>query len=77
MRTATKTVVIVGIIIVGLILMGLNMGLRESSGHKTPGPLGIVLVVGIIAAIRAVSKYKPEEETKKDVTADSQTLDKR
>ncbi len=77
MRKATKLFVIVGIIIVAIILFGLNMGLRESSGHKTPGPLGIVIVVGVIAAIGAVSKYKPDEEKKEDVTADSQTLDKR
>lgn len=67
--TLIKIIVIIGIILVAtLISMAMNGG---NSNSKAP----IFVVVGSIAAIGAVWKYKPD--TKKETTADNQELDKR
>ena len=70
-----KVVLIVGIFMVfGLITVALKGG---DNRPGVGGPIGIVLMFGMIAAVRAIWKYKPEKDSKKDTTADNQSLDKR
>ena len=48
---------------------------RQESGYKTPGLLSLVLLFGVIAAVRAVFKHKPEDDKKND-NNDKYKLDK-
>lgn len=72
MRTVTKLLVSIGIFLIGGLFITL---IGEATGRtKGGGPIGIVIMFGIIAAIRAVWKYKPEDESKTNV--DEQKLNK-
>jgi len=75
MTTVTKIgLTILAFLIGGVIIAGLN----EAQGTKSGGgPIGIIFIIGIGAAIRAIWKYKPESEKSKNTNADNQTLDKR
>jgi hypothetical protein len=75
MRTLTKIVLIVVIFMVfGLITVALKGGQNRPG---VGGPIGLILMFGVLAAIRAIWKYNPEKDQNKTTTADSQTLDKR
>lgn len=66
--TVIKFIVIVGILFAAtLFSVAINGG---NSNSKAP----LFVVVGVVAAIGAVSKYKPESS--KDSSADKQELDK-
>lgn len=70
-----KIILIIVVFLIGAVLITV---IGQATGHtKGGGPIGIVIMFGIIAAIRAIWKYKPESEQKKDTTADNQSLDKR
>ncbi len=74
MRTATKIIlIIVMFLIFGIITVALKGGENRPG---VGGPIGIILMFGFIAAIRAIWKYKPEAENKEESSADKQTLDK-
>lgn len=74
MRTLTKIVLIVVIFMVfGLITVALKGGENRPG---VGGPVGLILMFGVIAAIRAIWKYNPEKEQNKNTSADNQTLDK-
>ena len=74
MTTFTKVILIIGIFFVfGLISVALKGGENRPG---VGGPVGIILLIGVIAAIRAIWKYKPESEQKKETSADNQSLDK-
>lgn len=75
MKSATKIITIIGVVFIGGILIAF---LKESTGNsRGGGPFGIIIAFGIIAAIRAIWKYNPESENKKDSSVDNQHLDKR
>lgn len=70
-----KIILIIVVFFIGAILISV---IGQATGHtKGGGPIGIIIMFGIIAAIRAIWKYKPESDNKKDTTADNQNLDKR
>lgn len=75
MKSLTKIVTIIVVFLIGGLFITL---IGEATGHtKGGGPIGIIMLLGIIAAIRAIWKYNPEDENKKDSSADNQQLDKR
>lgn len=64
MRTVTKLLVSISIFLIGGLFITL---IGEGTGRtKGGGPVGIIIMFGIIAAIRAVWKYKPESENNND-----------
>lgn len=65
MSTLSKILVTIGIIIGFLLFFGILTAGRNNSGHSTPGILGIVLMVGLIAGLKAVWK-KPTPPDDKD-----------
>lgn len=70
MRTPLKIIVIIGIVILcSLIGVAMNGG---NGNNKAP----IFVVAGALAAIRAVWKYKPADETK-ETNVENQQLDKK
>lgn len=75
MRTLSKVgLTIVAVLIGGLIITALN----ESQGTKHGGgPIGIIFAMGMIAAITAIWKWKPDNEKKDNKPNDNQQLDKR
>jgi preprotein translocase subunit SecY len=76
MKTLSKILLIfLALMIGGIIIVGLN----EAQGTKSGGggPIGVILSIGIFAAIRAIWKWKPESEKKKDMSTNNQQLDKR
>ena len=73
MRKVTKVIMIVGVFLIGGLFITL---IGEATGHsKGGGPIGIVIMFGIIAAVRAIWKYKPENDNQ-DITSDKENLDK-
>lgn len=75
MRTLSKVgLTIVAVLIGGLIITALN----EAQGTKHGGgPIGIIFAMGMIAAITAIWKWKPDSEKKDNKPNDNQQLDKR
>jgi len=75
MSRIAKTIVIILILIIFIIIFGVINMSRQESGYKTPGLLSLVLLFGVIAAVRAVFKHKPEDDKKND-NNDKYKLDK-
>lgn len=75
MKVFAKAIVIIGIIIFFLFIWAFLLMSRQNSGHITPGPIGLILLIGLIAAIRAVIKYKPQQDNtaNKTVTKSERT----
>ena len=65
MKQTTKIIVIIAFAFVFFLVFGLIVATRKSSGHSTPGAFGFILLVGLIAAIRAVWKYNPNKKDDK------------
>jgi len=75
MRTLSKIgLTIVAFLIGGIIIAGLN----EAQGTKHGGgPIGVIFAIGMIAAVTAIWKWKPDSEKKDNKPNDNQQLDKR
>lgn len=72
MNKTAKVLVTICIIFVFFILFAVLVGTRESSGHRTPGFLGIILFAAVYGAIRTVWK----SDKKDDNNSDSSMLQK-
>ncbi|MDQ0110508.1 hypothetical protein J2T02_005660 [Chitinophaga terrae (ex Kim and Jung 2007)] len=74
MRTLSKIgLTILAFIIGGVIIAGLN----EAQGTKSGGgPIGVLFSIGLMAAITAIWKWKPESERKGNKPDNNQQLDK-
>ncbi len=66
MSKLAKTLSIIGLILVFFILFGVISGMRQADGHKTPGIFAFILMLGLIAGIRAI--YKSGKKSDKDET---------
>ena len=73
MKTSSKILVTIGIVIAFLFFFGLVTAASKSSGHSTPGVLGLVLGFGLLAGLRSVWKKDDKGNDKND----SHQLDKR
>lgn len=69
MQKSTKVIVTIVAIVLCVILHAVVTGIRSDAGHSTPGFLGIILVVALIGALRAIWK-------KSDSNDDNTTLQK-
>lgn len=56
MSKFAKILVTIGVLFVYFLLSAVAVGVRESAGYKTPGFMGIILLVAVIGAIRAIWK---------------------
>lgn len=65
MSQLSKIIVTIVAIIIFFLLSAAVTGMRSEAGHSTPGILGVILLVGLIGALRAIWK-KPKDEDKKD-----------
>lgn len=75
MRTVTKIgLTFLSIMIGGLIITLLNeaQGIKRGGG----GPIGVIFTIGMIAAITAIWKWKPQSEQKENKPTNNQKLDK-
>lgn len=54
MSKASKIIVTIIIVVVFLVLDVIIVGTRSDAGYSTPGPLGLIIFLGLIGAIRAV-----------------------
>ena len=72
MNNIVKVLVTVVVILLAITLFAAVVGTRESSGHKTPGILGIIVFAGTFGAIKAIWKKdkKSDDDSKnKDNTS--------
>jgi hypothetical protein len=76
MRRLTKIgLTILAFLVGGFIITGLNQAQGTKSGG---GPIGVIFTIGMIAAITAIWKWKPESDKKDDNNkGNNQQLDKR
>lgn len=74
MRTLSKIgLTFLALIIGGVIIAGLN----EAQGTKSGGgPIGVIFSLGMLAAITAIWKWKPDSEKKNENNKDNNQLDK-
>ena len=70
MSKTSKILVTIGIIIAFLFFFGLLTASRSNGGNSTPGIFGIILLVGMIAGIKAVWKKEKDND-------DNHQLDKK
>lgn len=66
MNSFAKLLVTIVVIVLFLALFGALVGVRESSGHSTPGFLGVILLLAVIGAVRAIWKSGKNDEDKND-----------
>ena len=76
MRIVIKIVLIIASFMLLIIFTAL---LKEGTGNqRTGGSLGIVVMIGFVAAVRAIWKYNPEkEESNREEDNDKYKLDKK
>ncbi len=65
MNKGVKLIVIVGLIFLWFILSFLLLAVRQEAGEDGPGYFAFILLVGLIAGIRAVWKHTPENSNEK------------
>ena len=65
MTKLAKIVVTFIVIFVFLILSILNSAARKAAGYSTPGGVGLILLMGMIGAIKAI--WKKEDNNKKKI----------
>lgn len=56
MNKTGKIIVTIVIIFVFIIIFGALVGVRHDAGHKTPGIIGVILLVALIGGIKAIWK---------------------
>lgn len=61
MNKASKIIVTIVIVVVFIVLDAIVVGMRSDAGFKTPGPIALILFLGMIGAIRAVWKKDKTE----------------
>ena len=71
MNKLAKVLVTIGIVLVFFLLFALLNAVRQESGHRTPGFIGIILLAAAYGAIRAIWK-----KGKNDKGNDSSILQK-
>ena len=69
MSKFTKIIVTVVVCILFFGIFAVIVGVRESSGHSTPGILGLILFAGLIGAIRAIWKKGDNSNNDNDTTS--------
>jgi len=73
----TKTVKVVLMIVVFFVGIFLSAIFSELMGNsKSVGPFGLFFLLAIGATMRAIWKYKPEDDKDKKSSADNQGLNK-
>ena len=73
----TKTVKVVLMILVFFVGTFISAVLSELMGNsKSVGPFGLIFLIAIGAAMRAIWKYTPEDDKDKKSSADNQGLNK-
>lgn len=68
MISFTRVIVTIIVIILFFVVFGAIVGVGESSGHSTPGILGLIVFAAMIGALRAIWR-KPKNKDKTDNTS--------
>lgn len=76
MTKLAKIVVTFIVIFVFLILSILNSAARKAAGYSTPGVVGLILLMGMIGAIKAIWKKEDNNKKKIENRNDSSILQK-
>lgn len=58
-----KILVTIIVVAIFLILFAVVVGLQESSGHSTPGILGLILFAALYGAIRSIWKRNKNDDS--------------
>lgn len=56
MNKASKVLVTVIAIVIFIVLFAVVVGVRGDAGHSTPGIFGVILLCGLIGALKSVWK---------------------
>lgn len=76
MTKLAKTVVTCIVIFVFIILSIFNSAARDATGHSTPGVIGMILLVGVIGAIRMIWDKGENDNNNKNDEGDNSILQK-
>ena len=76
MSKFAKILVTIGVIILWFLLSVINTEMRKVSGHSTPGIFGMILLLGVIGAVRAIWKRGKNDNEKDEDGNDSSILQK-
>ena len=66
MSKVSKFIVTIVVIVVFIVLFTIVVGVRSDAGSKTPGILGLVLMGGVIGAVRAIWRKGDDESDSDD-----------
>lgn len=66
MNGFAKFLVTAGVVLLAIILFAAVVGVREQSGSKTPGILGLIIFAGAFGAIKAIWKKDDKSDKKND-----------
>ena len=61
MKNTSKVLVTIVVVIVFIMLSAIITGVRSEAGHSTPGILPMILLIGLIGALRAIWKKKKDD----------------
>ena len=63
MTKLAKVIVTIIAVVLFIILSAVNQIMREESGFSTPGFVGLILLVALIGALRAIWKKKKDNNS--------------
>lgn len=66
MSKLAKIIVTVIAIVIFFVLFSVNVATRQAYGYNTPGIFGLILLMGVIGAVKSIWKKEKNQKQRKD-----------